>query len=108
MLEGLGVMGLAGPKAMGMENVPGMLTHPHWHHVRDLIEFFGFRVQWMPVIGLEKKLPHVRQHLLLIPTRSDGTQHVEICGGIHVARSLSHHQGFRTGWNADMVGYGRT
>ena len=70
-LEALGTMGLIGPKTIGIENVPGMISHPHWKHVVDLLEYFGFTLRWLPVVGLEKKLPQHRSRLLLIAVRTD-------------------------------------
>ena len=70
-LDALGTMGLIGPSAIGMENVPGMLSHPHWRHIVDMMEFFGFSLRWFPIVGLEQKLPHLRSRLLLIAIRTD-------------------------------------
>ena len=70
-LDALGTMSLVGPSAIGMENVPGMLSHPHWKHIVDMLEFFGFSLRWFPIVGLEQKLPHLRSRLLLIAIRTD-------------------------------------
>eukprot|EP00435_Cladocopium_sp_Y103_P051465 s2317_g16.t1 len=67
----IALLALLGCKVICIENVSGMIQHPHWPVLQQWFQAWKWNLRWTKTLDLAEVAPQRRDRLLLIATRSD-------------------------------------